>query len=904
LFTNNSALRAVLAEPLLLNMTQALITEDIDTDGDGIGNKVDEDDDGDGVADTNDVFPLDGTETVDFDGDGTGDNADNDDDNDGLEDGADAFPFDATEYLDTDGDGTGNNADTDDDNDTVEDANDAFPLDPAASVDTDNDGAPDDWNEGKSVQDSTTGLVLDTDDDNDGTLDEGDAFPLDASESRDTDLDGTGDNADTDDDNDGVEDANDAFPLDPAASVDTDADGLPDDWNEGATATDSTTNLTVDDDDDGDGVADSEDEFPLDPTRSIDTDGDGIDNAVDDDDDNDGVEDANDAFPLDPAASVDTDNDGLPDDWNEGATAADSTTGLNVDDDDDNDGVVDSEDQFPNDPSRAIDTDGDGLDDAVDDDDDNDGVLDTEDAFPDDPAASVDTDQDGLPDDWNAGFTAADSTTGLSLDNDDDNDGILDADDLFVTTADEGGYLADDLVASPFGVVRFIPGIGDDPIMLTGFENAAWQLNADGTFVAHTDDPNQAATGTWEAKANGYILSYSPSQAFGREFTSEQLRNIDRTVLATLVSDVSQPFELQVNEQWVVTLGIYLHGPLGWGVAYSTEQRVFAASDGLAIDPSAPIFKSGGGIDRNGVLPADKPTVAFAAEELPGSWLLEGLNSDAQDSDAQCNVGPCSDVLIVAADNTAQTLHSNRTATWQIDAAGTLLLTFDDTAVEYTIERFDAGPEAQTVLVRFTQGDRLYAKMSMLIAQDQPVSADLSAYYDQVLSSSYFVTAHPDRSGYRRDASDQLIDNFAFVLNSADGTGVQISVNSERRNASGLIVQPGAASSQAVAWTELNGTIEIERCYQFVADAQGNDVCALKQVRELQPVKLTAARLYVRENLTVVQDTDADGVFDFQHYVISRPNFYEITPYYDIDDFDRDGVTNELDAYPADPTQN
>ena len=1155
LFTANSALRAVLAEPLILNMTQALITEDIDTDGDGIGNKVDEDDDGDGVADTDDVFPLDAAETLDFDGDGTGDNADKDDDNDGLEDGADAFPFDATEYVDTDGDGTGNNADTDDDNDTVEDANDAFPLDPAASVDTDEDGAPDDWNDGKSAQDSTTGLIVDTDDDNDGTLDEGDAFPLDESESRDTDGDGTGDNADTDDDNDGVDDPSDAFPLDAAASVDTDEDGLPDDWNEGATAADSTTNLTVDDDDDGDGVADTEDEFPLDPTRSIDTDGDGIDNVVDDDDDNDGVLDGEDDFPLDPAASVDTDQDGLPDDWNEGYTEADSTTGLALDLDANGNGIPDSEetggnggtgavedlilyydgtvgadwdlglcvydiaeeqeacfgdassndqgvvtwttvdsgdvtrgsalsvtfnptedavfyiqstggvdisafadsgvlsfdlkvsqgvydngfmfkadcfwpctsnnialveptltpdqwirveypvadleirglvleqvsngvaifptptfqqgksfeianirytvnsteavsrdfdsdtvldrnDAFPRDPAASVDTDQDGLPDdwnegntgadsttglTLDDDDDNDGVLDIDDAYPTDPersqnvvvgvdqdndgtldeqdafatdpAASVDTDQDGLPDDWNPGFTAGDSTTGLSLDDDDDNDGIADADDLFPAAADEGGYLADDLAASPYGVVRFIPGIGDDPIMLTGFENAAWQLNTDGTYIGHSDVPDQTQIGTWQTKANGYILTSAKSQPFGREFDEAELGNVDRDVLATLVGDTSQPFELQVTQQAVVLMGVDLHGPVGWGVSYSIQERFYAQADGLAIDPSAPIFQSGGGIDRNGVLPADKATVPFTAEELAGSWLLEGLNSDSQETDAECNLGPCSDVLIIAADNTAQTLHSNRTATWQIDASGALLLTFDDTAVDYKIERFDTGPEAQTVLVRFTQGDRLYAKMSMLIAQDDPVSTDLSAYYDQVLSSSYFVTAHPDRAGYRRDDSDQLIDNFALVLNSADGSGVQVAVNSERVSASGVIIQPAASSAQAITWTELNGIIEIERCYRYDDNGQGSGACLLKQTRELAPVKLTATRLYVRETLSVEQDTDSDGVFDYQHYVISRPNFYEITPYYDIDDYDRDGVSNENDAYPSDPSR-
>ena len=60
---------------------------------------------------------------------------------------------------------------------------------------------------------------------------------------------------------------------------------------------------------------------------------------------------------------------------------------------------------------------------------DGDGVNDADDAFPDDPAASVDTDGDGMPDDWNDGYTAADSTTSLTLDNDDDNDGYTDAEE-------------------------------------------------------------------------------------------------------------------------------------------------------------------------------------------------------------------------------------------------------------------------------------------------------------------------------------------------------------------------------------------------------------------------------------------------------------------------------------------
>ena len=49
-------------------------------------------------------------------------------------------------------------------------------------------------------------------------------------------------------------------------------------------------------------------------------------------------------------------------------------------------------------------------------DEDGDAVANTDDAFPLDPAASQDSDGDGFPDAWNAGMSAGDSTTGLTLD--------------------------------------------------------------------------------------------------------------------------------------------------------------------------------------------------------------------------------------------------------------------------------------------------------------------------------------------------------------------------------------------------------------------------------------------------------------------------------------------------------
>ncbi|MDC3327582.1 hypothetical protein OAW16_01775 [Pseudomonadales bacterium] len=150
-------------------------------------------------------------------------------------------------------------------------------------------------------------------------------------------------------DDDGVSDDADAFPNDPAASVDTDGDGKPDNWNDGKSASDSTSDpaLVLDDDDDNDGIKDHLDEFPLiastDPLdRLIDPDGDY---------DGDGVPNASDHFPQDPSESMDLDFDGL---------------GNNADDDDDGDGVLDEDDAFRFNPFETVDSDGDGVGDFVD----------------------------------------------------------------------------------------------------------------------------------------------------------------------------------------------------------------------------------------------------------------------------------------------------------------------------------------------------------------------------------------------------------------------------------------------------------------------------------------------------------------------------------------------------------
>ena len=256
------------------------------------------DDDGDGVINVEDAFPGDPTETQDSDGDGVGDNAD-------------AFPNDSSETNDSDGDGVGDNADntpfgdgyryyrftpTKLRNDTTANsvqlselsfyvagsrlvnatitnpggnspvneepplandnntqtkwldlnkgalvyqfsagilidsydfttANDATERDPVrwvleGSVDGANwilldDQSNADFPTPTARFTSISRIIVEVDSDEDGVVDSEDAFPNDASETTDTDGDGVGDNAD-------------AFPNDPTETADTDGDGFGD----------------------------------------------------------------------------------------------------------------------------------------------------------------------------------------------------------------------------------------------------------------------------------------------------------------------------------------------------------------------------------------------------------------------------------------------------------------------------------------------------------------------------------------------------------------------------------------------------------------------------------------------------------------------------------------------------
>ena len=200
-----------------------------DTDGDGEPNTLPEDysgdliedldDDGDGFSDIleNDCS-TDSTDSQsmpsDLDGDTVCDTLDDDIDGDGIPNDEEANSGDhigdgdeQTDTINPDSDGDGICDGPSSPNETICVAGpDAFPNDSAASVDTDGDGMPDELN-----GESTTGLIEDDDDDNDGWTDSQESqCGTTSADNNSTPIDSDGDlicnSVDDDDDGDGWSD--------------------------------------------------------------------------------------------------------------------------------------------------------------------------------------------------------------------------------------------------------------------------------------------------------------------------------------------------------------------------------------------------------------------------------------------------------------------------------------------------------------------------------------------------------------------------------------------------------------------------------------------------------------------------------------------------------------------------
>jgi len=227
--------------------------DQIDLDGDRLGDACDEDDDGDGIVDAIDNCPRRfNPDQLDSDADGLGDPCDGDLDGDGVDEFRDNCPGLANaDQADLDGDGLGDPCDDDDDADGILDDADNCPLvanaqqldtdsdgvGDACAGDVDGDGVPNEEDncliivnpDQTDLDDNGVGDACDADDDGDAVPDELDNCPRVRNlDQADLDMDEVGDACDTDDDDDGTVDTDDNCPRTPNVQTDTDGDGLGD----------------------------------------------------------------------------------------------------------------------------------------------------------------------------------------------------------------------------------------------------------------------------------------------------------------------------------------------------------------------------------------------------------------------------------------------------------------------------------------------------------------------------------------------------------------------------------------------------------------------------------------------------------------------------------------------------
>ncbi len=424
--------------------------EQLDSEGDGVGDLCDPDDDDDGVLDDGDGSGRtddspcapgerlgcddncrldDNRDQADDDEDGVGDACDNDDDNDGAENFTDnCRDLPNPDQEDLDEDGRGDACDGDDDGDGAADGADNCPLafNPD-QFDADRDGV------GDPCDDDADGDRVDNDDDNCDFTPNGprQAVIPGVGDQDDADGDGVGDACDGDRDGDGADDGFDNCPDQPnpeqpdfdrdgigdACDIDDDDDDAPDPRDPCPWTPGTSMDLCLDDRD-GDGWPTPDDNCPLIPNpEQTDADADGDGDPCDADDDEDTVPDVRDNCPfvangpeesaipgvgnqvdvdddgIGDACALDFDGDGVADDGDGSGFRGDRRCDTGeIEGCDDNCQFVRNACENGDVPQR--DTDGDRQGDACDDDDDDDGRSDWVDNCPKTPNVEQ-ADQDG-----------------------------------------------------------------------------------------------------------------------------------------------------------------------------------------------------------------------------------------------------------------------------------------------------------------------------------------------------------------------------------------------------------------------------------------------------------------------------------------------------------------------------
>jgi hypothetical protein len=93
------------------------------------------------------------------------------------------------------------------------------------------------------------------------------------------------------------------------------------------------------------------------------------------------------------------------------------------------------------------------------------------------------------------------------------------------------------------------------------------------------------------------------------------------------------------------------------------------------------------------------------------------------------------------------------------------------------------------------------------------------------------------------------------------------------------------------------GPLKIRFCYDSYLYGQPVPMCDYEKRIWLDVVSVTDDRIYVVDTYIPYLNPR------YSSFTQARPNFYERAPYFDPDDIDRDGVSNENDVFPIDPLE-
>ena len=347
--------------------------------------------------------------------------------------------------------------------------------------------------------------------------------------------------------------------------------------------------------------------------------------------------------------------------------------------------------------------------------------------------------------------------------------------------------------------------------------------------------------------------------------------------------------QIETRQRVEYRLAVVETGQQTWRAVLWQQSAEYATDTSLLIDPTQPVrIGANQSVYEIEILAPTAEFMPFTSAEVLGAWTYStATNSDDVTLADHCleSNSSCSDILRLNADGTAFTELSNRSATWVLDAAGAMELNFVDNGTTMTLRRFAEGADTSVTLVGFETADRYASDLRMMIKRSAPSPQDISAFFGAFLSSSFYVTNDEDTYGRRSSIDGGYIENFGLLLNE-DGTGERVSVGDI------------GFSRRDLTWTQAESRLESETCF-YEIEINGELTCLYTQHRDWDLIKVTNARIYVHEMLSVTEDFDQDGVPTVR-YSLSRPNFYEITPYYDVNiDFDRDGYPNDVDAFPT-----